>query len=376
MPLNSRYQVVWEGPVQRASGLGIASRAYVQALRRKGVDVRINYGGRAEAFRDSSRKKVLIYHHPPSQINLKLARARYDCIILNTVWETTQIPARWLPNINKFDAICVPSLHNKQALRNSGVRVPIFIVPHGVNTREYAPSNRKLPLAQSKGRFTFVSVFGFQHRKNPEALLRAYWEEFSASDPVLLVIKTNGYAPYENENWIKDRIRRYKERLGIRKPTAPVVVIGRHLKSSDIRSIYTLGQVFVLPTRGEGVGLPFLESLASGVPVIATGWGGHMDFLTRKNAFLVEYHLSSPLQSMNSRHSISRGFRHLFAGKGQRWAEPDIQSLKRQMRSAFQHPQLCKAKGRQGRQDMLRWTWNRAGHLMKQAIEQTLQRTK
>ncbi|RUT33795.1 glycosyltransferase [Paenibacillus zeisoli] len=372
----SRYLVVWEGPVQRASGLGIASRAYVQALRRQGVDVRVGRGRRTGASGDPSRKKVLIYHHPPSQINFKLARARYDCIILNTVWETTRIPAHWLPNINKFDAICVPSRHNKQALRNSGVRVPIFIVPHGVNAREYGPGTRKLPLTQSKGRFTFVSVFGFQHRKNPEALLRAYWEEFSASDAVLLVIKTNGYAPYENEQWIKERIRRYKIRLGIHKPTAPVVVIGRHLKPGSIYGLYRLGQVFVLPTRGEGVGLPFLESLASGTPVMATAWGGHMDFLTRRNSFLVPYRLSSPLQSMNSGHSISRQFRHLFAGKGQQWAEVDIGSLKRQMRYAFQHPRLCRVKGNQGRQDMLRWTWNRAGFLMKDAIEKTLQRKK
>ncbi|MDF2960479.1 MAG: family 1 glycosyl transferase [Paenibacillus sp.] len=374
----SQYEVVWKGPVQLASGLGIASREYVRALQRQGVDVKVGAASSQGPFnnRKSKKKKILIYHHTPDTINIQKERKNYDRIILNTVWETTKIPNSWMRNINKFDAVCVPSVHNKQALRNSGVKVPIFIVPHGVHTGKYTPGNKKLPLRAAKGKFTFVSVFGFQHRKNPEALLRAYWEEFSAADKVLLLIKTNGYAPYENEAWIKNKMRSYKARLGIRKKTAPVIVIARHLNDGQIKGIYTLGNAFVLPTRGEGVGLPFLESLSSGVPVIATGWGGQKDFLTGRNSFLVTYKLMSPMASMNSRHSISRQFRHLFAEKGQRWAEPDIGSLKRRMREAYRNPLLCKMKGRAGRQDVLKLSWDRAGMSLKQAVEKVIRNKK
>ncbi|NOU98180.1 glycosyltransferase [Paenibacillus sp. LMG 31456] len=369
----TNYKVVWKGPVKKASGLGIASREYVYALKRLGVDVSVGASGRNLSKDGSQRKlKILIYHHLPHTINMSKERKAYDRIILNTVWETTKIPRRWLSNMNKFDAVCVPSLQNKQAMRNSGVRVPIFIVPHGVHTEKYKPSNKKLSLANAKGRFVFVSVFGFQHRKNPEALLRAYWEAFSAADKVLLVIKTNGYASYENGAWIQNKMRRYKSRLGIVKKTAPVKVIAGQVSSKKLRGIYTLGNVFVLPTRGEGVGLPFLESLSSGVPVIATGWGGHKDFLTHRNSFLVSYKLKNPASSMSSKHSISRKFRQLFAEKGQQWAEVDISSLKKQMRVAYQNPSLCKKKGQQGRKDMLRLSWNRAGISLKHAVENVI----
>lgn len=368
----SNNQVVWKGPVHKASGLGIASRAYVQALRRQGVNVKVGDVSRTNGSPRS--KRILIYHHSPHTINFRKERAYFDHIILNTVWETSRIPNRWIPYMNRFDAVCVPSMQNKRAMINSGVRVPIYIVPHGVNTRKYTPSNRKISLKEYNSRFAFISVFGFQHRKNPEALLRAYWEEFSAADHVVLMIKTNGYAAYENEQWIKNQIRKYKQRLGIHKQTAPIIITAQHLNSQQLKGIYTRGQAFVLPTRGEGVGLPFLESLASGTPVITTAWGGHMDFLTKNNSFLVPYKLRNPAISMKSRHAISRKFRALFAQKGQLWAEADIRSLRQKMRLAYQNPQLCETKGRRGRHDVLRLSWDRAGFALKQVID-TVART-
>lgn len=154
--------------------------------------------------------------------------------------------------------------------------------------------------------------------------------------------------------------------------TAPILLITDIQKQTNLKGIYTLGDAFVLPTRGEGVGLPFLESLSSGVPVIATGWGGHMDFLTRRNSFLIDYKLQHPAICMNSNHSISRKFRHLFTEQGQLWAEPDINSLKKLMRYAYDRPDLCKKKGEQGRKDMLNKSWDHAGIALKQAIEKVI----
>ncbi|NOU98830.1 glycosyltransferase [Paenibacillus planticolens] len=365
------YSVVWKGPVHRTSGLGRASRSYIRSLKRQGVAVSVS-----ATKHPSKGKKALIFHYIPTRMKWKIERSRFDPILLNTVWETSKTPKGWLPHMNKFDAVFVPSQHNKKALKHSGVKVPIYIAPHGVNTKEFRPNNKKFHLPDAAGKFTFVSVFGFQHRKNPEGLLRAYWEEFSSKDNVILVIKTNGYASYENEKWIKHKISQYKKRLGIRKNTAPVVIIGRRLRESQLKGLYTLGDAFVLPTRGEGVGLPFLEALASGVPVIATGWGGQMDFLTPNNSFLIPYQLRNPSVSMKSPHAISRKFSHLFAQKGQQWAEPDLHSLKKIMRKAYENPGLCKAKGRQGRSDMSHQSWNRAGALMKQAIERVIRSKK
>ncbi|SFT06585.1 glycosyltransferase [Paenibacillus sp. BC26] len=371
-----RYSVVWRGPVKKASGLGIASREYVRALRRRGVRVTVEASRRGRPLRMRG-KKILIYHFSPNTINMRRARRQFDAIIMNTVWETTRIPKRWRVPLNQADAVCVPSKQNKRALINSGVRTPIHIVPHGVNARSFHPRNKKLHVKGAKGRFIFVSVFGFQHRKNPEALLRAYWEAFSASDKVLLVIKTSGYAKNEHAKWIRSRVSTYKKRLGLhRKKTAPVIIMAGQLSPKKLRGLYTRGHAFVLPTRGEGVGMPFMEAMASGLPVIATGWGGQMDFLNRRNAFLVPYKLGAPVNSMRRASSISRTFRHLFSEKGQRWAEADMSGLKKQMRAAYKNPKLCRQKGRQGRLDARKLSWDRSGRMLKQAIERVIRKRK
>lgn len=368
----TRYHVVWKGPIHLASGLGIASREYVRALRRQGVRTTAGSGKNSRQSGKGKSSSVLIYHYPPHTLNVSREKKRHKRVILNSVWETTRIPDRWARAINRFDAVFVPSRQNIQAMRNSGVRVPMYIVPHGVNAATFNPRNRKLQIPNTKGKFVFVSVFGFQHRKNPEALFRAYWEAFSASDNVHLVVKTNGYSSRENQQWIRNRVAAYKKKLGIHKRTAPVTILARHLTQRQLRGIYTLGNAFVLPTRGEGVGLPFLESMASGTPVIATGWGGHMDFLTSRNSFFVKYKLTHPFTGKN--HVISRSFRSLFSGRAQLWAEADLGSLKQQMRLAYQNRALCRRKGQQGRRDARRLSWNRVGIIMKNAVDKVSRR--
>ncbi|PLT28890.1 glycosyltransferase [Peribacillus deserti] len=380
------YQVIWKGPVTDATGYGVASREYALALDRLGVDVKIDsYSwGFPFIFKDKSKKerisklmnkkesrnkpKILIYHSPPGNIQAVEGK-KYEVTFLNTVWETTKIPAEWLPILHSFDAVTVPCTLNIQAFIQSGVKVPVFLTPHGADTELFTPANKKMSIHEAKGKFIFVSVFDFQHRKNPETLLKAYWEEFDADEQVLLVIKTYG----NSRKNILNAIYNYKKMLGVGDISAPFKIITGVLDEKQFKGLYTLGNAFVLPTRGEGVGLPFIEALSSGVPVISTAWGGQMDFLHEKNSFLTNYKLCHPSVSMNSEHAISTIYSDLFESEGQLWAEADIADLKKQMRAAFESPAICRAKGERGRKDMLKLTWDKAGCSLKQAVEKMLQ---
>jgi glycosyltransferase involved in cell wall biosynthesis len=378
------YQIVWRGPVMDATGYGTASRGYALALDRLGVDVKIetytwnvpykemgsNERVRLEQLTeknyDETKKKILIYHAPPSVVQTE-EDVKFERRILNTVWETETLPSYWLPIIDKFDAVCVPCSLNVKAMKNSGVQLPIFLAPHGVDTEKFNPENKKISLRGTEGKFVFISVFDFQHRKNPETLLEAYWKEFKQSDQVVLIIKT--YADSQGE--VLEKISELKRKLGFGDETAPLFVMTGTLEEMHYLGLYTLGNAYVLPTRAEGVGIPFMEALSSRIPVITTGWGGQMDYLNENNSFFVDYQLRHPGISVDSNKLIAHFYGNLFLEERQIWADADVKDLMKKMRYAYENPEICKQKGNQGRADMFRFSWDHAGLALMQAIEQT-----
>ncbi len=376
------YQVIWRGPVLDSTGYGAASREYALALHRQGFDIKIEtytWGYPSKSIEkdkreqllilmhkpiDINKQKLLILHSPPGNIDLGENRQKFNRTILYTAWETTKIPKPMIPTIQSFDAVCVPSFQNMKTMINSGVNIPLYHVPHGVDTRMFTPGNKKFLLNNANGRFVFVSIFDFIHRKNPETLLRAYWEEFSSNDLVLLLIKTYG----GSRKKIISNVNQYKRLLGYGNETAPLVIITGIIGEEELKGIYTLGNVFVLPTRGEGAGLPFMEALSSGLPVISTGWGGQMDFIHEHNSFLVDYELSPVKNRINDEQAIAPFKNELVENEKELWADANVTDLKKQMRYAYKNPELCKQKGERGRKDMLKMTWDQAGETLKHAI--------
>ncbi|RPK20003.1 glycosyltransferase family 4 protein [Paenibacillus xylanexedens] len=386
--MNNDYQVVWRGYVGGSTGYDRASREYLLAIDRLGVDVKIEPMAQgstiftAEISQEQisrlkelinkpyaqDKKKVLIYHAQPNGVKPLVEKNTFDKVIILTVWETTKIPSNWLESSNEADAVIIPTTQNKDALSDSGVISPIYVVPHGADVNTYSPDNTVLPLANVQNSFNFLSVFQWQHRKAPEILLRAFWEEFTDKDNVSLVLKTywGHNVSKEESRIIIKQIAGYKEHLGFSN-TAPVYVSTSMFDDDDLKGLYVLGDVFVLPTRGEGVGLPYIESLSSGVPVIATAWGGSMDFLTNENSFLVDYDLVSTDYGVEK--GISPHFNNLFT-PDMKWAEPNLESLKKEMRKAYENPQLVEAKGKAGRQQMEQMTWDKSGEILKEVIEE------
>lgn len=70
-----------------------------------------------------------------------------------------------------------------------------------------------------------------------------------------------------------------------------LLIVKDGLPSAAIPELYRASDAFVLPTHGEGWGLPIMEAMASGLPTIATGWGGSTEFMTSSNSFLLDYDL-------------------------------------------------------------------------------------
>lgn len=180
--------------------------------------------------------------------------------------------------------------------------------------------------------YAFVSVFKWEWRKGWDVLLNAYWSEFTASDAVVLRLRT--FKPHWEGghpniiDWLKDAATQRGMTL---EKLAPVEIIQRELSREELRWLYAASDAFVLPTRGEGWCLPAMEAMAMSLPVILTNASGTTEYLTRKNSIPLGY---------TSTHADGK-------------VEPDVTQLKRLMRSVARYPGSAAKRGAQARQDVV-----------------------
>jgi glycosyltransferase involved in cell wall biosynthesis len=104
-----------------------------------------------------------------------------------------------------------------------------------------------------------------QPRKNFEGLIEAFRRLLttetergpSTRDVCLVIVGDKG--------WMYEEILALPERMGL---TARVHITG-FVADKDLPAIYNLASVFAFPSRYEGFGLPLLEAMACGTPVVA-----------------------------------------------------------------------------------------------------------
>ena len=70
------------------------------------------------------------------------------------------------------------------------------------------------------------------------------------------------------------------------------------LSDDEMNKLYNHPKVkcFVSLTHGEGFGRPLLEATMTGLPVVASAWSGHVDFLSEVDSILAEIGNEKQLQ--------------------------------------------------------------------------------
>jgi glycosyltransferase involved in cell wall biosynthesis len=265
-----------------------------------------------------------------------------------TTFETDRLPDGWRERCNAFDEIWVPSHFNLETFANSGVaRHKLHVLQEGIDTSHFRPGLAPMKIPGTRG-FKFLSVFDWQMRKGYDVLLRAYCTEFKADENVTLILKVSTVnQPYAQ---LVDLVSYFIEcNLRMKIEDSPnIVLMTGMLPHARFPQLYASADAFVLPTRGEGWGRPYMEALACGRPVIATRWGGQLDFLNDENADLIDLEGVLPTGE-----DIDL---EVFAGH--RWAAPSVEHLRELMRRAVSKPELLAHKADRGLQDMRgKWDW-------------------
>ncbi|WP_284948117.1 FkbM family methyltransferase [Acidisoma cladoniae] len=229
-------------------------------------------------------------------------------------WEESVVPTATIAVLNaSFRGVLAPSRFVAKVLRDSGLTIPLRVVG-------YAPrldSFRAIGAARaSRGDrpFTFLHVSSGFPRKGIDVLLASYAEAFRTQDDVHLIIKTFPNPHNEVAAHIAD-LQATNADLG------KITLLDQDMDENDLMALYRDADAMVLPTRGEGFNLPAAEAIAAGLPVIVTGFGGHIDFCSADVARLIAY-----------RFGLSGS--HL-AKSGSIWAEPDAADLTLALRETF-----------------------------------------
>jgi glycosyltransferase involved in cell wall biosynthesis len=265
-----------------------------------------------------------------------------------TTFETDRIPDGWRDHCNALDEIWVPSHFNHETFARAGVAEnKLHVLQEGIDTSHFRPGSQPLKIPGTRG-FNFLSVFDWQLRKGYDILLRAFCEEFRPDEDVALILKVSTLN--QPHSHLADLVSYFIERMLRRtlENSPNIVLLSGMLPHARFPQLYASADVFVLPTRGEGWGRPYMEALACGRPVIATRWGGQMDFLNDDNADLIEL---EGLRSTGTNIDLE-----IFAGH--KWAEPSVDHLRRLLRRAVTDRHSSARKAARGLLDMReKWDW-------------------
>jgi glycosyltransferase involved in cell wall biosynthesis len=343
-------KMLFVGPLRDFSGYAAASRNYVEALDSLGCDIvtrYLNYDGAKFELPDKMLQlenkslqniNIVVQQTTPNETERKegLFNVNIFC------WETDRIPPEWVVQLNLMDLVIVSCEENMKACRVSGVIVPIEVVPFAFNPEKYKEKNAPYHLQGSELTFKMLTVCQISKKKGIDALLRAYFSEFTPEDNTLLILKV-----YNSTN---DTEENKKMSAGVVNQIRSLMRLNRYPKvwlihdlmtDSGINRLYSTADAYVLPSRGEGWSITHFESMAYGLPPIATGWGGPTEFITDKEGWLVDYHMS-PCFDMNHPHPF------MYTAKDN-WPEPHIDSLKKSMREAHIEWKMHKVEHRNSR---------------------------
>lgn len=242
----------------------------------------------------------VLFGYPP-----ELSQLPTEYRVLYTMYEASDIPEDWKLRLREPDEVWVPTTFCGEVF---GQYRPVRIVPVGFEDRiffrkSWSRAERETfwwPLVpEAIGKRVVGTAGVMSKRKGVDLLIRA-WELAGLEDAVL-VIKT-------------------RDTRGPIGESGTAFVIDQDWPDEQMADFYRSLDLFVLPSRGEGLGLPPLEAAACGTPALVTRASGPADYIDDRGIYGIE--VRGQVQAPYIEET-----REGIRAQEARWYEPDLGDL-------------------------------------------------
>lgn len=171
-------------------------------------------------------------------------------VVPYVMYESDTLPPGWAEALNRCAHVITPTTFCRDLFRAAGVRVPITVLPGGVDDR-FRPIVRP-----KRNALTTLLVGTLIPRKNWDIAVAA-WQRVAGPRDRLLI-----HARWQLDSWAPDDPR--------------ISLIGDTVR--DVTALYAAADL-LLAVGSEGYGLPLLEAMATGLPCIVGDYAGHADVI-------------------------------------------------------------------------------------------------
>lgn len=190
--------------------------------------------------------------------------------------------SRWMPYCyRKATLIIADSEHTKKDLMSLlGIPEEKIRVVHLAVSSDFKPVKNPVRLARVRAKYKttkkyLLHVGTLEPRKNLEFLVRAFALAVREGIEENLVITGK-------KGWYYDGLFQLVEKLNLSKR----VIFTGYVEEKDLPALYSGATAFLFPSLYEGFGLPPLEAMASGVPIISSSTSSLPEVIGRAGILL------------------------------------------------------------------------------------------
>jgi hypothetical protein len=342
--------ILYIGPYKENTGMGRSARRHIDAL---GYNFDVNLSIRPIYFtpyldtanesgkdysefedNSSSYYDIVIQYGIPNCFEYKKNFGKNICI---TDIDTLNIGhTGWVDRMNLMDHVVVQSQWSKRSLEHAGFRGKINIIPEPFNLSQFH-NNYDTLFKNNNNDFVFYYIGKHQDKNNIKGLLSAFFLEFRKHDDAKLIIKTDmaGFDHQEAEKIITYDIQYVEKvlRVNSNHVQAPHVIIG-YYEQEYLMRLHNQCDCYVNVCKAESFGASAIESALFGKLVITNHEIGSNSYINKYNGFEIQ----SMLTNVTSKDFYMENTFTVY----EQWKEPFIDSIREQMRKAYETTKIQK----------------------------------